>query len=316
MVAADSQHAATAVRRPAGQQRLVRPVQLAGRRRGRRRGLVQRGRRRRRVRGAGAVRSGPDLRRCAGRRDGVFHRDSKRSDFIMPYLHGPGFVNDLPTDQAEVPLQLDQPDRGGSATMRRRSTWAPTWCSNPPTAGSTGSRSARPDAQRQGQAGALRRPVNLDLSGAETYDTVLSLTIAPSDTKVIWAGTDDGLVQVTRDGGAHWSNVTPRGAPKWARVYQVGVSAQPAGHGLRRLRRAHARTTAMPTSTAPTTTAAAGTRIDRGLPDAPVFGGARGPAPSGRAGGGHRHRRLDLARQRRPLEQARRAACPRCRWST
>ncbi|HET7674579.1 MAG TPA: hypothetical protein VFL54_03550 [Gammaproteobacteria bacterium] len=72
-------------------------------------------------------------------------------------------------------------------------------------------------------------PVNLDLSGAETYDTILSITLAPTDPNVIWVGTDDGLVQVSRDGGKHWNNVTPGGAPDWTRVYQVGVSPFDAG---------------------------------------------------------------------------------------
>ncbi|HEX5424517.1 MAG TPA: hypothetical protein VFW94_13290, partial [Candidatus Acidoferrales bacterium] len=72
-------------------------------------------------------------------------------------------------------------------------------------------------------------PVSHDISGAETYDTILSITLAPTDANVIWVGTDDGLVQVTRDGGKTWKNVTPQGAPEWARVYQVGVSPFNAG---------------------------------------------------------------------------------------
>jgi hypothetical protein len=45
-------------------------------------------------------------------------------------------------------------------------------------------------------------------------------TVAPSpvDGNVIWAGTDDGLVHVTRDGGKTWKNVTPRGIADWAKV--------------------------------------------------------------------------------------------------
>jgi photosystem II stability/assembly factor-like uncharacterized protein len=72
-------------------------------------------------------------------------------------------------------------------------------------------------------------PVTHDLSGAETYDTILSITLAATDPNVIWVGTDDGYVQVTRDGGKTWKNVTPHGAPEWARVYQVGVSPFNAG---------------------------------------------------------------------------------------
>ena len=72
-------------------------------------------------------------------------------------------------------------------------------------------------------------PINHDISGAETYGTILSITLAPTDANVIWIGTDDGYVQVTRDGGKTWKNVTPHGALEWARVYQVGVSAFSAG---------------------------------------------------------------------------------------
>jgi photosystem II stability/assembly factor-like uncharacterized protein len=45
-------------------------------------------------------------------------------------------------------------------------------------------------------------------------------TIAPSykDVNVIWAGTDDGLVHVTRDGGKNWSNVTPPGITSWSKM--------------------------------------------------------------------------------------------------
>lgn len=62
-------------------------------------------------------------------------------------------------------------------------------------------------------------------------DVILSLSIARTNPEVIWAGTEDGLTWVTRDGGAHWSNVTPRlkGVPHWAQVYQVGVSPFEAG---------------------------------------------------------------------------------------
>ncbi|MBV9775103.1 MAG: hypothetical protein JO040_14215 [Gemmatimonadetes bacterium] len=67
-------------------------------------------------------------------------------------------------------------------------------------------------------------PINHDISGAETYNTILSITLAPSDANVIWVGTDDGNVQVTRDGGRTWANVRPRGLPEEGRVYQVGVS--------------------------------------------------------------------------------------------
>ncbi len=77
-------------------------------------------------------------------------------------------------------------------------------------------------AKQQTSGGAIEH----DISGAETYDTILSFGVSPHDPRTIWVGTDDGLVQVTRDGGAHWSNVTGNipGLPQWGRVQQIDPS--------------------------------------------------------------------------------------------
>lgn len=74
-------------------------------------------------------------------------------------------------------------------------------------------------------------PVNHDISGAENTDTILSISIAPTNPKVIWVGTDDGLVWVTKDGGKHWNKVTPNvpAAARLGRIYQIGVSPFNAG---------------------------------------------------------------------------------------
>ena len=67
----------------------------------------------------------------------------------------------------------------------------------------------------------------VDLAHARAcgYGVIYSIGLAPSAPGTIWVGTDDGLVQVTHDGGRHWSNVTPRGVPQWARIDSVDVSA-------------------------------------------------------------------------------------------
>ncbi len=51
-------------------------------------------------------------------------------------------------------------------------------------------------------------------------------TIAPSPLQAdeIWVGTDDGLIQLTRDGGAHWTNVTPPAVPAWGRIDAISPS--------------------------------------------------------------------------------------------
>jgi photosystem II stability/assembly factor-like uncharacterized protein len=67
-------------------------------------------------------------------------------------------------------------------------------------------------------------PIDADMSGAETADDILDIEVSKVADGVIWVGTDDGLVQVTRDGGAHWSNVTPPIFPHWGRVATVDAS--------------------------------------------------------------------------------------------
>jgi photosystem II stability/assembly factor-like uncharacterized protein len=61
-----------------------------------------------------------------------------------------------------------------------------------------------PQKQRQEESGGI----TVDNSAAETYTTIYSISESPRNGNVIWVGTDDGNVQLTRDGGATWSNVT------------------------------------------------------------------------------------------------------------
>lgn len=72
-------------------------------------------------------------------------------------------------------------------------------------------------------------PLAYDVSGAEYSDTILTIEGSPIDKGEIWIGTDDGLVQVTRDGGAHWQNVTPPGVAPYGRVETVAPSPLAAG---------------------------------------------------------------------------------------
>jgi photosystem II stability/assembly factor-like uncharacterized protein len=67
-------------------------------------------------------------------------------------------------------------------------------------------------------------PITLDQTGVETYATVFSLTPSPKERDTIWAGSDDGLVHVTRDGGKTWQNVTPPDLPEFARISLIEAS--------------------------------------------------------------------------------------------
>ena len=57
-------------------------------------------------------------------------------------------------------------------------------------------------------------PVDLDQTGAEVYPEVSSLAVSPLEGNLLWAGSDDGLVHVTTDGGRSWHLVTPPGLPE------------------------------------------------------------------------------------------------------
>ena len=63
-----------------------------------------------------------------------------------------------------------------------------------------------------------------DASGAETYCTVFSFVESPHEKGVFWAGTDDGLVHISRDGATTWQNVTPPDLEEWTRVDMIEVS--------------------------------------------------------------------------------------------
>jgi photosystem II stability/assembly factor-like uncharacterized protein len=72
-------------------------------------------------------------------------------------------------------------------------------------------------------------PITKDNTGVEVYDTIFSVVESPVQKDLIWAGTDDGLVQITRDGGAHWENVTPKAMPEWGTVSMIEASSRDAG---------------------------------------------------------------------------------------
>ena len=67
------------------------------------------------------------------------------------------------------------------------------------------------EKEKQGKGGG---PYTNEAVGAENYGTIAYLIESPHEKGVFWAGSDDGLVHLTRDGGATWVNVTPKGMPE------------------------------------------------------------------------------------------------------
>jgi photosystem II stability/assembly factor-like uncharacterized protein len=69
----------------------------------------------------------------------------------------------------------------------------------------------RNDKTKQGFGGS---PITNEGAGGEVYGTIYYIAESPSEAGTLWAGTDDGLVQLTRDGGKTWTNVTPKDLPE------------------------------------------------------------------------------------------------------
>jgi photosystem II stability/assembly factor-like uncharacterized protein len=84
----------------------------------------------------------------------------------------------------------------------------------------------RNDKSKQQPSGG---PVTIDDTGTEYYDTVFTIAPSPLAKGLIWAGTDDGLIQVTRDEGKKWANVTPKNLPDWSRISLIEASSHDAG---------------------------------------------------------------------------------------
>lgn len=72
-------------------------------------------------------------------------------------------------------------------------------------------------------------PITKDQTSIEYYATIFAVAPSPHDPNVIWTGSDDGRVNVTRDGGGTWTDVTPDDLPKFSRVTMIEVSPHNAG---------------------------------------------------------------------------------------
>lgn len=72
-------------------------------------------------------------------------------------------------------------------------------------------------------------PITQDNVSTEYYGTIFALAASPVSAQVLWAGSDDGLVHVSQDGGASWQAVSPPDLPEWALVSLIEASPHDAG---------------------------------------------------------------------------------------
>ncbi len=108
--------------------------------------------------------------------------------------------------------------------------------------------------------------VTIDDTGTEYYDTVFSIAPSPLSKGLIWAGTDDGLIQITRDEGQHWTNVTPKDLPEWSRISLIEASPHDAATAYVAVDR-HQLDDLAPYIYKTTDYGATWTRITTGIPD-------------------------------------------------
>lgn len=72
-------------------------------------------------------------------------------------------------------------------------------------------------------------PLTKDITSVEYYDTIFSLAESPLTKGKLWAGSDDGLVHLTSDGGGHWIDVTPKRLPAWSSIDMIEPSPHTEG---------------------------------------------------------------------------------------
>ena len=87
----------------------------------------------------------------------------------------------------------------------------------------------RNDKDKQDYSGG---PLTWDNTGVEVYDTVFAFEPSSHVDGLLWAGTDDGLVQLSRDNGESWNEITPKQMPEWGQVNTLELSAHDPGRAF------------------------------------------------------------------------------------
>ncbi len=84
----------------------------------------------------------------------------------------------------------------------------------------------RNDTTKLGSSGG---PITKDNTSVEYYATIFAVTESAQEPGLIWTGSDDGLIHITRDGGKNWQNVTPTGMPEWMMFNSIDVDPHQKG---------------------------------------------------------------------------------------
>ena len=223
----DGAHALPRLRRAAGQQHAVRAEQhqRAGRRLRRHSAGGAVSGRRRRARLHRPARTDPDLF-FAGSNNGSFlTRLNRRTGEFKEVGAYPRFFSGEPAKDVKERWQWTYPiifsyvDPNVLYTSSQR-VWRTT--NGGDTWEAISGDLSRHDPKTMQESGG---PITHDMNSPEIYGTVFSLAPGKKDINLIWAGSDDGLVHVTRDHGKTWVNVTPPEMPDFGRVSQIDGSS-------------------------------------------------------------------------------------------
>ncbi len=140
-----------------------------------------------------------------------YNHDSKETRYIMPYPEHVFGMNSRDLKYRtnwNAPVALSPHDSSviyyGTHVLLRSTDRGLSWQEISPDL-------TRNDIEKQGLNGGPITPENV---GAEFYNTIFYVVESPLEAGVIWVGSDDGLVHLSRDGGEDWRDVTPRGAPE------------------------------------------------------------------------------------------------------
>ena len=195
----------------------------------------------------GAILQG-DWDAVGGGESGYIVPDPRDSNIVYADDEGPIFTRfDRRTNQAQsIEEWPEDPNGYAAATQKYRYTWTMpivisshdpdviyhtsqyvfrsndagrTWTAISPDL-------TRNDKSKQQDSGG---PLTKDQYTVEYYDVIFSLAESPKAAGELWAGTDDGLVQLTRDEGKTWANVTPKEMPEWGMVSLIEASPFDAG---------------------------------------------------------------------------------------
>jgi len=195
--------------------------------------------------GAGGGIGPRDWEETAGGESGYIVADPKNPDIVYGGSYG-GLLtiyNHKTGEQRDVNPWPDNPMGWGAADIKHRFQWNfPIFFSpNDPNKVYAASQFlmestnagqswkvispdlTRNDKTKEGPSGG---PITKDNTSVEYYDTIFYGAESPVEAGVLWIGSDDGLVHVSRDGGGHWENVTPPKSimPEWIMINEIDAS--------------------------------------------------------------------------------------------